>query len=139
MDSRAPRAKHLFLILLALLGGCAGMAPPDRPKDFSLHATDHPFFDLHWRLERHESEVRAVGLVEASRQGDFASVFLELLGLNKDGRVVSRALGRTFSGRLDRWRTLPFLVRLKPTGQEERFDLKVWAYTWANDGDGDRN
>lgn len=122
--------------LLVLLAGCAGLAPPDRPQDFPLHAADHPFFDLHWRLDEKEGEVRAVGVVEAARQGDFSEVVLELRGIDPEGRVVSRALGATLSGRLDRWGTQPFSVRLRPTGREARFELDVWTYIWANDGDG---
>lgn len=130
MRSRFPVA------LLVLLVGCAGLARPDRPEDFPLHARDHPFFDLHWRLERAPGEVRAVGLVEAARQGDFSQVILELRGIDPEGRVVSRALGATLSGRLDRWGTQPFSVRLRPTGREARFELDVWTYIWADDGDG---
>jgi hypothetical protein len=127
---------RLFLALLLLLGGCASFGPLDRPQDFPLHANDHPFFDLHWRLDRSPGEVRADGLVEATRQGNFAVVYLELKGLDKDGREVSSGLGRTWSGHLYRWETIPFTVRLRPTGQEDRFELSVWAYDWASDNDG---
>lgn len=121
-----------------LLAGCASFRPLDRPKDFPLHQTDHPFFDLHFRLDREEGVVSAAGLVAASRQGNFSVVYLELRGLDQDGRLVSRGLGRTFSGRLYRFETIPFSVRLRPTGQEARFELSVWSYDWATDGDGRR-
>lgn len=125
---------RLFLLaLLFLLGGCASFSPPDRPNDFPLHQTDHVFFDLHWRLDRGDGIVSASGLVEGTRQGDIATVYLELRGLDKDGHVVSRGLGRTLAGRLYRWGTLPFFVSLRPTGQEERFELGVWSYDWAID------
>lgn len=124
--------------LLLLFAGCAALGPLDRPQDFPFHATDHPFFDLHWRLDREAESVSAVGLIEATRQGNFSAVYLELRGLDKDGHVVSRGLGRTWSGRLYRWETLPFSVRLRPTGQEDRFELSVWSYDWATDGDGRR-
>ena len=110
------------------------MAPPDRPQDFPFHQTDHPFFDLHWHLDRGAGEVNAMGLVEGTRQGDISRVYLELQGLDKEGRVVSRALGRTLAGRLYRFDTLPFFVTLKPTGQEDQFELSVWSYDWATDG-----
>lgn len=131
-----PQVGLRLAALAVLLGACASFQPLDRPQDFPLHATDHPFFNLHWRFERSEDRVSAVGLVEAARQGDFSTAYLELRGLDKDGRVVSRGLGRTASGFLRRWTTLPFLVRLRPTGQEERFELSVWSYDWATDGDG---
>ena len=112
------------------------MAPLDRPQDFPFHANDHPFFDLHWRLDREDGRVTAQGLVEATRQGNFAVVYLQLQGMDKDGRVVSAGRGRTWSGHLYRFETIPFTVSLRPTGQEERFELAVWAYDWASDGDG---
>lgn len=124
------------VLLLFLLGGCASFAPLDQPKDFPLHATYHPFFDLHWRLDREPDKVTAVGLVEATRQGNFSVVYLQLQGMDKDGRVVSHGLGRTWKGNLYRWETQPFYVALRPTGQEARFDLAVWAYDWASDNDG---
>jgi hypothetical protein len=130
----------LFLLaLLFLLGGCASFSPPDRPNDFPLHQIDHPFFDLHWRLDRGDGVVSAVGLVEGTRQGDISRVYLELRGLDKEGREVSRGLGRTLAGRLYRWDTLPFFVSLRPTGQEERFELSVWSYDWATDNGNGRD
>ena len=131
---------RLFLVaVLLLLGGCASFRPPDRPKDFPLHQTDHPFFDLHWRLDHQDGRVTAQGLVEATRQGNFSTVYLLLQGMDKDGRVVSHGLGRTWSGHLYRFETIPFTVHLRPTGQEERFELSVWSYDWASDGDGHDN
>ena len=130
-------SRLFFSALVFLLAACASFSPPDRPTDFPLHQTDHPFFDLHWRLDRGDGVISASGLVEGTRQGDISRVYLELRGLDKEGRVVSRGLGRTLPGRLYRWDTLPFFVRLKPTGQEDRFELSVWAYDWAVDhGDG---
>ncbi len=131
------RHRILAISLSLLLSGCAGFSPPDRPQDFPFHQTDHPFFDLHWRLDRGDGVVSASGLVEGTRQGDISRVYLELRGLDKEGRVVSRGLGRTFPGQLYRWDTLPFFVSLRPTGQEERFELSVWSYDWETDkGDG---
>ena len=114
-----------------------GAARPS--QDFPLHANDHPFFDLHWRLDKSPGEVTAQGLVEATRQGNFAVVYLQLQGMDKDGRVVSAGLGRTWSGHLYRWEIIPFTVRLRPTGQEDRFELAVWAYDWASDNGDGRN
>lgn len=137
MMRQSPRL--FFVVLLFLLSGCASFAPLDRPKDFPLHQTDHAFFDLHWRLDREDGRVTAQGLVEATRQGNFAVVYLQLQGLNKEGKVVSHGLGRTWSGHLYRFETIPFTVRLRPTGQEERFVLAVWAYDWASDNGEGRN
>ncbi len=130
------RHRVLSFALLLFLGGCASFTPLDQPKDFPLHATYHPFFDLHWRLDRQDGKVTAEGLVEASRQGNFRTVWLQLQGFDKDGRVVSAGRGRTWSGNLYRFETIPFTVSLRPTGQEARFDLAVWSYDWASDNDG---
>ncbi len=125
----------IFLILPFLVVGCAGQARFAQPPDFPLHATDHPFFDLHWRLERQEGAVLAVGLVEAARVSGIADVTLELQGLDKDGRVVSRGRGRTYGGGpIFRGQTQPFSLRLHPTGQEARFELKVWSFDWYTGG-----
>jgi len=134
MMRQSPRL--FFVVLLFFLGGCASFSPPDRPKDFPFHSTDNPFFDLHWRLEHEPERVTAYGLVEAARQGGFSTVYLQLQGLDKEGRVVSHGLGRTWAGNVYRFETIPFTVRLRPTGQEDRFELGVWSYDWASDGDG---
>lgn len=120
---------------LLLAAGCATMAPLDHPQDFPLHSTDNAFFDLDWRLDRRDGRVIATGLVEATRQGNFSTVWLELKGLDKEGHVVSKGLGRTWSGNLYRWQTQPFYVSLRPTGKEDRFELGVWSYDWASDNE----
>ncbi len=125
----------LFLLLISSLAGCAGVKPPDQPQDFPLHSSDHPLFNLHWRLDQQDGVVSAVGLVEAARVSGIGWVIVELKGIDQEGRVVSHGLGRTLEGEIYRWDTQPFVARLRPTGQEARFDLSVWAYGWVNDGD----
>ncbi len=127
-----------LLLSLLLAGGCAESVRLARPEDFPFHATDHPFFNVHWRLEREAGRVLAVGLVEAARQGGIRDVTLELRGLDKSGRGVSRALGTTYGGRFHRGDIWPFVVRLRPRGEEERFELGVWSYTWDTGGNGSR-
>lgn len=124
------RAALALGVLLLVLVGCAGQARFARPADFPLHSTEHPFFDLHWLLDREAGGVEAVGLVEATRVDGVAEVVLELRGVDGSDRVVSRARGRTYGGRLPRWSTLPFTVRLLPTGEEIRFELGVWSFDW---------
>lgn len=133
------------LILVMTLGACAGPTRVLRPSDFPLHSSDDHFFDLHWRLDRSDDTVRAVGLVEAARVDGIAEVVLELRGLDPEGWLVSRGLGRTRGGRLLRWDRRPFAVELRPRGRETRFELTVWGYTWegswpqrAGSGDSER-
>ena len=125
--------KSLLAILLFLLAGCAGLQPAERPQDFPMHATDR-FFDLYWRLNRGEGEVSAVGLVEAARASQIDYVILELRGLDKEGQVVSHGFGRTYQGQLVRGDPDPFVVRLSPTGREDRFQLSVWDFGWSQGG-----
>lgn len=126
----------LFLgSVLVLLVGCGDPARLALPADFPLHATDHPFFDLHWRLEQSDGEVRAMGLAEAARADGIAEVLLHLQGLNAEGQVMSRGLCRTYGGRLLRCQTRPSLFRLRPPGQEARFELRVWSYEWEGTRD----
>ncbi len=119
-----------LLTVVLLLVGCAGPARVASTSDFPFHATDDPFFTLHWRLDQNDGVVRAVGLVEAARVDGIAEVMLELVGLDKDGRVISRGIGRTYGGRILRWQAKPFVVRLRSIGQESRFELRVWGFDW---------
>ena len=129
----SPRA-FLPSLALVFLVGCAGPALLS-PSDFPSHATDDPFFNLHWRVERENGVVRAVGVVEAARVDGIAEVTLELVGLDASGHVVSRSLGRTIGGRLVRWQARPFSVRLRPVGRETGFDLRVWSFAWEGGRD----
>ncbi len=118
------------LMLLVSLLGCAVQGRPARPADFPFHASERQLFDLHWRLERTDGAVMAVGVVGVAVPNRIAEVTLELQGLDKDGRIVSRgfdyARPMSFSGE-DPW---PFTIRLRPKGQEERFVPRVSDVTW---------
>lgn len=133
-------AAWLWLALAAGLAssvaGCALREGPSRPADFPLHATEHPLFDLHWRLEPGAVRVRAVGLVEASRVDGVAGVLVELLGRDAEGRAVSRGLGRAWGGPLPRWGSRPFAVSLRPVGTEVAYEVHVWSYAWESTPDG---
>ncbi len=124
------RAGVLVLALFPALLGCASPVQLVRPSDFPFDATSDRFFDLHWRLDRSDGAIRAVGLVEAARVDGIADVILELRGLDSAGHMVSRGLGGTYGGRLLRWEARPFRIDLRPTGQEARFELTVWSFSW---------
>lgn len=131
----------LFLgSVLVLLVRCEDPARLALPADFPLHATDHLFLDLHWCLEQSDGDGGAVGLMEAARLDGIAGVLLELRGLGAQGHVVSCGPGRSYGRRLLRWETRPFLVRLGLTGQEARFELRIWSDEWEGTRDrGARN
>ena len=109
---------------------------PPPPEHFTHHAVgQHPFFDLHWTLERQEGQVVVEGIVTASRVSGIADVTVEVVGLNEGGGVVNRALGVTYGGRMVQGQSRPFWIRLRPTGRETEFQARVWSFTWEH-GDG---
>jgi hypothetical protein len=126
------RAPRFFLIaLLPLVVACAETARIPRPADFPFHSSDHPFFDLHWRLDRTESAVRAIGLVEAARVDGVYVALVELREVDASGRVVNRALGQTYGGPLNRGDSRPFDVQLRPRQPGDRFEVSVWGFDWG--------
>ncbi len=135
MVATGGRAFYGLLWALLVLAGCAAQTEMARPKDFPLHATEDPFFNLHWRLDRKDGVVVAAGVVEAARVDGIADVIVELQELDSAGRVINRGLGRTYGGRLFQWDFRPFAVRLRPVGQEDRFEVKVWSYSWEGTRD----
>lgn len=124
-----------LLVVAGLLVGCAegvrySAFYPRPPEHFAEHDLGHPFFDLHWTLERKEDRVIVQGIVTAERASVIQDVTLEVVGLDASGQVVSRALGTTYGGRMSRWQSRPFHIRLRPTGQETRFEVRVWHFRW---------
>ena len=128
--------RPLLLLLLALFLGCAEATRAPVPGDFPLDNTDHPLFSIHWRLDRAECEVRAVGVVEAKHADDVGSVVVELREIDPSGRVVGRALGQTYGGRINFWESRPFAVELRPQAQNDRFEVRVFSFSWETGGAG---
>ncbi|MFQ5946499.1 MAG: hypothetical protein ACE5NC_09680 [Anaerolineae bacterium] len=131
--TRTLLSRSLLLALAGLLAACAGArytsGYPPPPEDFAQHDVQHRFFDLHWTLERKEGQAVVRGIVTASRIDAIQDVILEVVGLDESGKIVSRARGRTYGERMLRSQSRPFLIRLRPTGGEVRFKVKVWAFT----------
>ncbi len=123
----------LRLVLAAMLApllGCAAQAPA-HPAAFPDHS-EQPPFALHWRVDRDAGRVTAVGIIEIGGRIDrLVDVTLEFQGLDRAGRGVSRGLTRTPTPGwgFARGVTWPFTVWLRPTGQEERFTVRVADYT----------
>ena len=122
-----PSGRALLAGLLVALAGCAAQGPPARPADFPFHAAEQPLFALHWRLDQWEESVTAVGVVEASPER-VASVVLELQGLDRGNRIVSRGAGHAFPMTFSGDEAWPFTVRLRPTGQEDRFVVRISSF-----------
>lgn len=119
----------LPLGLAGVLVGCAASAPIPQPSELPMHAVESPF-TLHWRTDRGPDTVTGVGVVEARTANRVDYVIVEFQGLDRDGRVVSRARAltapRSFTG-TDPW---PFTISLKPTGREERFVATLAEVRW---------
>ena len=128
--------RHRVWLRLSLLGllaaglGCAGAGPAARPADFPLHASHEGFVALHWRVDRTPEAAVAEGVVDVFQPERIAGVVLDFEGRDASGRVVSRARAhvsaRSFTG-TEPW---PFDVRLRLSGPEERFTLRVAELRW---------
>jgi len=134
----------LVLIALAgLLAGCANgvrytSSYPPPPEHFSNHSVGEldGFFELHWSLERQEAQVVVSGIVAASQVGGVvARATVEVVGVDQAGRTLSRARGVTYGGSFFRGQSRPFWIRLRPTGRETEFRVRVWSFDWEH-GDG---
>ncbi|MFQ5896869.1 MAG: hypothetical protein ACE5JN_01285 [Candidatus Methylomirabilia bacterium] len=123
----------LVVALAGLLAGCGGVQytafSPRSPEHFARHDVEQRFLDLHWTLERKEGQVVVRGIATASRIDAIQNVTLEVVGLDERGKMVSRAFGTTYGGRMSRWQRRPFSIHLRPTGGEVRFDVNVWHFS----------
>jgi hypothetical protein len=117
--------------LAALLAACAAALPTRSPAEFPLRASDQPPFAVAWRITEAPGSVSAAGILQIDGYVDrLADATVELVGLDADGRVVSRATDRltprAFAGDVA-W---PFRLRLIPTGREARFAVRVGEFNW---------
>ncbi len=134
---------RLVLVALAgVLAGCGGgvrytSSYPPPPEHFSNHSVEQDgFFGLHWTLERKEAQVIISGIVTAEQVGGVvARATVEVAGVDQAGRTLSRARGVTYGGSFFRGQSRPFWIRLRPTGQETGFRVRVWSFEWEH-GDG---
>ena len=114
----------LAALALALVA-CGTPRPVLQPGELPFHTTDPLGITLHWRLEQTADAAVAEGVLEAGRLDRYAHITVELAGLDASGAVVSRGRGsatpRDFTGTTP-W---PFTARLRPTGGETRFMVRV--------------
>jgi hypothetical protein len=119
-----------LLVATALLAGCAASVAAARSADFPLHSAAPPV-DFHWRLSTAPNAVQADGLVER-RNHLIASAWLQLLGLDAAGRIVSF----TTPTRV-RWNSESdvesFTSPLRPRGGEQRFEMRLYSFEYPEE------
>lgn len=136
------RASGVAALLLFLLDGCAASAPTLSPAEYSDHSVALPTaeypsaypspgvvpqIELHWRLIVDSNRVRAEGLIERQRESHIKDVWLQLVGIDATGRIVSFTPPTQFS-----WRSAAalesFTIALRPRGSEERYDVRLYMF-----------
>jgi hypothetical protein len=123
----------LGLAILALgAAACTTSSAVAIPADLP-NRSDQGQLHLRWALIREPAVVRAVGLAESpTRIVSWATV--ALYGVDRDGRVVSRGQSDLRNGGFAHT-SMPFEITLRPTGQEERFDLVLLHAQEGKPGD----
>ena len=116
-------------LMSVLLAGCA-TAPFPKPADFSFH-TPAPPLDIHWKLSVDPSIVQADGLIERHRP-EIGSARIQLLGLDAAGRIVSFTTPILIFWR-STWDLEPFTIRLRPRGQEQRYEVRVFSFGYQEE------
>ena len=117
----------LAAFLLFVLNGCAASTPTLSPAEYPFHGGQEPQLVLHWRLTVDSSRVQADGLMERQRESHVRDVWLQLLGIDAAGRIVSHTAPVRFL-----WRTAgafePFTIVLTPRGGEQRYEVRVHTF-----------
>jgi hypothetical protein len=88
-----------------------------------------PQIEIHWRLSVDSNRVVADGVIERQRETQIREAWLQLLGIDATGRIVSftapiHVLFR--SGTLQ-----PFTIALTPRGGEQRYEVRVHSFEFA--------
>jgi hypothetical protein len=114
-------------LLLFVLSGCAASTPTLIPAEYPFHGGQEPQLALHWRLTVDSNRVQADGLMERQRESHVRDVWLQLLGIDAAGRIVSHTAPVRFL-----WRTAgafePFTLVLTPRGGEQRYEVRVHTF-----------
>jgi hypothetical protein len=100
-----------------------------RPADFPFHVAAPPV-DIHWRLSLEGDVARADGLIER-RHPYVASAWLQLLGLDASGRIVSFTSPTWV--RWSGWDSESFTIRLRPRGREQRFEVRLYSLEYVEE------
>jgi hypothetical protein len=117
--------------LAALLAACAGSVPEPTPGDFPLRSSAQPPFVVSWRLTEAPGAVGATGVLDIDGYADrLADATVELVGLDAEGRVVSRDEDFLRPRGFSRDTIWPFRMHLAPTGREARYAVRVYEFNW---------
>ena len=123
------RRSGVMLLVTLLLGGCAASTPILSPAEYPFHNVA-PQIEIHWQLAVESNRVQADGVVERQRETQIREAWLELLGIDADGQIVSftapvHVLWRSPS-------TLqPFTIALRPRGGKQRYEVRVYHFEFS--------
>jgi hypothetical protein len=119
------------LILVSLLGGCAGAAPTPRPTDYPLpESWPWPQLDIHWRLATEAGTTRAAGLV-VRRIDSIREARLQLIGLDGAARIVFFRNRRRLAGVGP---GMPSPSRSPSRLTEQRYEVRVLSVQYRDGG-----
>jgi hypothetical protein len=132
-------------VLILLLEGCAASAPTLNPAAYPFHSVAlptaeypaaypvpsvEPQVELHWRLTVDSNRVQADGLIERQQESRIAEVWLQLLGIDATGQIVSFTPPIRFA-----WRSASalesFTLALKARGGEQRYEVRLYMFEFA--------
>lgn len=84
-----------------------------------------------WTLAEAPGSVRAAGVLDIDGYVDrLEDATVELVGLDAEGRIMSRGVTRLTPRAFVGDRLWPFRLRLTPAGQEMRFAVRVAEFDW---------
>jgi hypothetical protein len=117
-----------LLVGVAVVAGCAGLAPVPQPGDYPLHAVSPPF-ELSWRILEVPGSVRADGLIERQNP-NVGTASLQLIGVDTAGQIVS------FSAPIpvywgSAWDAELFTAVLTPRGPVARYEVRVLSFEYT--------
>ena len=123
------RSSCVMVLVIFLLGGCAASTPILSPAEYPFHNVA-PQIEIHWQLTVDSNRVRADGVVERQRETQIREAWLQLLGIDATGRIVSftapvHVLWRS-PGTLQ-----SFTMALTPRGGEQRYEVRVYHFEFA--------
>jgi len=123
------RGGSVVALLMFALGGCAASTPALSPAEYPFHGVASQI-EIHWQLTVDANRVLADGVLERQRETQIREAWIQLLGLDATGQAVS------FTAPVHvLWRSpstlAPFTIALKPRGDEQRYEVRVYNFEFA--------